>query len=292
MGSLRNPVGPLPSSIYWRRRAVAASVVALLAVLIVWFVSSGDDSGQKGSGGASATSAAPSTITPGPTPSGPAISSQPGGRDEAGATEGDTGGTGGGAAGGGDQSGGAGGTGGGTGADGGGANGGTGGTGGSASGGSGGSGSGPGSASGSAEQVPANSALPNCAPGALQFTLSSSKVSYAPGEKPRFRLTARNTSATTCKTDLGPATAVLTISDDSDEEIWSSEDCPKSSGSVYVAVPAGGTATYTAEWDRRHSTTRCGTPSTRVAGPGTYLAEATVPGAKGVLRAAITLAKD
>src|SRR5690606_7271596 len=35
-GSLRNPVGPLPSPIYWRRRAVLLSVLALSALLITW----------------------------------------------------------------------------------------------------------------------------------------------------------------------------------------------------------------------------------------------------------------
>ncbi|MFE3284656.1 hypothetical protein ACFXJJ_16240, partial [Streptomyces sp. NPDC059233] len=65
MGSLRNPVGPLPSSIYWRRRAVLASVVALLALLAVWTVSSGggktstNGKGQKGPDTVTA-------ITPGP----------------------------------------------------------------------------------------------------------------------------------------------------------------------------------------------------------------------------------
>ena len=42
---MRNPVGPLPSSIYWRRRAVAGLLVALLAVLIAWAVTSGGGGG-------------------------------------------------------------------------------------------------------------------------------------------------------------------------------------------------------------------------------------------------------
>ncbi|MFF8383735.1 hypothetical protein [Streptomyces kanasensis] len=288
MGSLRNPVGPLPSSIYWRRRAVLAGVVALLALLVAWFVSSGDGDGGKGGDGANGASPAPS-ITPGPSPSGPAISAAPGGRDDTGGSGG-TGGTGGTAGSGGTAgAGGSGGT-----ASGAGGPGGT-GTGGAGSGGgaaAGGAGGGQGGATGSARLVPADSPLPHCVPGALQLTLSSTKVSYAPGEEPRFRLTARNTSATGCKTDLGPATAVLTISDGKDEEIWSSDDCLRGDGRAYVSVPAGGTATYTVAWDRRHSAPRCGTPSPRVAGPGTYLAEATVPGVKGVLRSSITLAKD
>ncbi|MDT9680895.1 hypothetical protein RND61_02145 [Streptomyces sp. TRM76323] len=280
MGSLRNPVGPLPSSIYWRRRAVFATVIALLVALVVWFVGSGDGEPPRGGDGANAGSPAPS-ITPGPSPSGPAIGTQPGGRDESGAS----GGSGGSSGTGGPGTGGSGsgsGTGGGQGA----------GAGAGAGAGSGTGAGGQGGGPGSAQQVPADSPLPVCAPGTLQLTLGSTKVSYAPGEKPRFRLTARNTSAAGCKTDLGPATAVLTISDEGGDEIWSSKDCPKGPGSVYVAVPAGGTATYTVEWDRRHGAPRCATPPVKTAGPGTYLAEAAVPGVKGVLRSSITLAKD
>ncbi|MEV8411989.1 hypothetical protein AB0P45_00005, partial [Streptomyces niveus] len=99
MGSMRNPVGPLPSSIYWRRRAVAATLIALLALLVVWVVTSGGgDGGKKRDDGANGEAPAPS-ITPGPSGSGPAISEQPGGRDESG----ETGGSGG--SGGGDQGG-------------------------------------------------------------------------------------------------------------------------------------------------------------------------------------------
>ncbi|MEU7564410.1 hypothetical protein AB0A99_00075 [Streptomyces fradiae] len=292
MGSLRNPVGPLPSSIYWRRRAVLATVIALLAVLVVWFVSSRGSGPRPGTDGANAGSPAPS-ITPGPSPSGSAISSQPGGRDEPGASGG-PGGTasgGSGTGGSGSGSGTGGGPGAGTGGDSAGSAAGT-GSGSGAGGGAGTGAGGQGGGTGSAQQVPADSPLPDCAPGALQLTLSSTKVSYAPDEKPQFRLTARNGSGAGCKADLGPATAVLTISDEAGDEIWSSEDCPKGPGSVYVAVPGGGTATYTIEWDRRHSAPRCATPPVRTAGPGTYLAEATVPGVKGVLRSSITLAKD
>lgn len=277
MGSLRNPVGPLPSSIYWRRRAVAAGLIVLLVALIVWFVSSGDDDPQKGSGGASASSPAPS-ITPGPKPSGPAISSGPGDASgSGGADDGDSGGgTGSGSGGEGADSGA-----------------------GSATSGAGapdsastGSGSGSGSGTAAGRRVPADSALPDCAAGALQLALESAKVSYEPDEKPEFRIIARNTSGTTCKTDLGPAAAVLTISDDSDEEIWSSKDCPEDAPAMWVSVPAGGTVTHTVEWDRRPSDAdKCETPSKRSADPGTYLAELAAPGQK-LQRAAITLAKD
>ncbi|MER7112379.1 hypothetical protein [Streptomyces sp. NPDC000229] len=283
MGSLRNPVGPLPSSIYWRRRAVAASLVALLALLIVWFVSSGDDDGKRGGG--SSNGAAPATsITPGPSRPGAAISEQPGGRDESGPSEGDDGGKNGDTTSPGGEDGG---TGTGTGTDAGAA-----GTG-SGSGGGGGddAGTGTGGGTGSAQQVPANSPLPNCAPGSLQLTLRSVAVSYAPGEKPRFQLVARNTSATTCKADLGPKTAVLTIKNNEADQVWSSKDCPRGSGTLLLRVPAGGSVTHTVEWDRRASAPRCATPPATTAGPGTYLVEAAVPGVK-VMPASFTLTKD
>ncbi|MFF8831653.1 hypothetical protein [Streptomyces sp. NPDC015131] len=283
MGSLRNPVGPLPSSIYWRRRAVAASLVALLALLIVWFVSSGDDRGDNG--GDRSDGAAPATsITPGPSRSGPAISEQPGGRDESGPGGGADGGKNGdttspGAGGAGD------------GADGGTGPGDSSGTGaGSGAGGGSGTGSGSGGAAGG-QQVPANSPLPNCSPGSVQLTLRSVKVRYAPGETPRFQLVARNTSAAPCKTDLGPATAVLTIKNDEADQVWASKDCPRGPGTLLLRVPAGGSVTHTVEWDRRRSAPRCATPPAAAAGPGTYLVEATVPGMK-VLPASFTLTKD
>ncbi|MFF8291226.1 hypothetical protein ACF068_18635 [Streptomyces sp. NPDC016309] len=280
MGSLRNPVGPLPSSIYWRRRAVAASLVALLALLIVWFVSSGDGDGKKG--GDRSDGAAPATsITPGPSRPGAAISEQPGGRDESGPGEGDDGGKNGDTTSPGDGD---------PGSD---TGGGTGGGSGAGAGDGTGAGTGGGGAGGtsSGEQVPANSPLPNCAPGTLQLTLRSAKVSYAPGEKPRFQLVARNTSATTCKADLGPGTAVLSIKDDEADQVWSSKDCPRGSGTLLLRVPAGGSVTHTLEWDRRPSAPRCATPPAAPAGPGTYLVEATVPGAK-VMPASFTLTKD
>ncbi|MFI5751283.1 hypothetical protein ACIBBE_36460 [Streptomyces sp. NPDC051644] len=263
MGSLRNPIGPLPSTIYWRRRAVAATLVALLALLIVWGVTSGgskgntDDSRPGGSGPVR-------SITPGPSQSGPAISQQPGGRDES------------------DDSGG-GGSGTGAGSDGG-------------SGTGSGSDTGAGGASGSGattgQQVPADSSLPDCTAGALQLSLSTG-LNYSPDEKPKFRLTAKNTSSTACKADFGPKSAVLTITEagGDDNQVWSSKDCPRNAGSLLLEVPAGSTVVHTVEWDRKKSAPQCATPPAGTAGPGTYLVEAKAPG-EPVQRASFVLAKD
>ncbi|WP_405676209.1 hypothetical protein OG292_15860 [Streptomyces sp. NBC_01511] len=261
MGSMRNPVGPLPSSIYWRRRAVAATLIALLALLVVWVVTSGGDSGgKKRDDGANGESPAPS-ITPGPSGSGPAISEQPGGRDDTGETGGSGGGDQGGTGGGGDTGGGG--------------TGGSAGTGGAASG-----GSGTGGASGgtTGEQVPVGSSLADCTASALTLKLESRKVAYAPGEKPTFKIVATNGSAKDCKADLGPKSVVLTVTDAGSDEIWSSKDCP-TVGRLLLKVPAGGTVTRTVVWDLTQSAPQCATPPPGKAKPGTYLVEAAAQGA-------------
>ncbi|MCM2413395.1 hypothetical protein [Streptomyces sp. RKAG290] len=278
MGSLRNPIGPLPSTIYWRRRAVAATLIALLALLVVWTVTSGgdkgnhDDSRPPGSGPTDA-------ITPGPSGSGPAISEQPGGRDESGGT------------GGGDGSGG-----GGSDAASGGSGDANGGSGEAGSGAGGGSGDGAGGASGggttAGQQVPAGSTLPDCTPAALQLTLKTD-LSYDPDEKPKFRLIAKNTSSTACKADFGPKSTVVTITEagGDDDELWSSKDCPRKASAVLLKVPAGATVVHTVEWNRAKSAPKCATPPAGNAGPGTYLVEAKAPG-EPVQRASFVLAKD
>ncbi|MFI8768772.1 hypothetical protein ACIGN6_28240 [Streptomyces sp. NPDC053792] len=287
MGSLRNPVGPLPSTIYWRRRAVAACLVALLALLAVWAVTSGDSGGKKTNDAANGSSPTPPSITPGPSGSGPAISQQPGGRDESGDSD-ETAGDNGGSGDTGTDAGADAGTDAGTdsGAEG---AGGTAGTG--KNGDTDGAGGDGGAGTGAGQQVPADSPLPNCPAGALQLTLRSTKVTYETGEKPRFHLVAKNTSDTACKADFGPRSAVLTISDDRDREVWSTADCPRPGNPVLLRVPAHATVTHTVEWDRGRSAPQCATTPAGQAGPGTYLVEATMPGAK-VLPASFRLAKD
>ncbi|MGW3666213.1 hypothetical protein [Streptomyces sp. NPDC005141] len=264
MGSLRNPVGPLPSTIYWRRRAVLLSVVALLALLTVWVVSTGGGGGNNNSGGSNGKNPAPS-ITPGPSGSGPAISQHPGGRDESSGSGGGSGGDGGG----GDSGGSGGGS--GDGSDGG-------STGSGASAG-GGSGEGAGNGGGSADQLPAGSTLPNCTAGKVKLTLKSTHNTYAPGEQPTVELIAKNSSGSDCKVDLGPKNTVLTITQaGSDDDIWASDDCPKSAAGVLYRVPAGNQVTYTVKWDRKASAPECATPPPGAAPAGTYLVEAKAPG--------------
>ncbi|MEV6021081.1 hypothetical protein [Streptomyces sp. NPDC051997] len=270
MGSLRNPVGPLPSTIYWRRRAVLLSVLGLLALLTVWVVGTGGGGGHNTGGGSNGKNPA-SSITPGPSGSGPAISQHPGGRDESGSGGDSGGGTGGSAGdGGGASDGGSGdGSGGGT------------GDGSTASGGGAGGSSDDGAKNGggAADRLPAGSTVPNCTPSAVKLTLKSVRNSYAPGERPEIQLVAKNTSGSDCKVDLGPKSTVLTITQSgSDKDIWASGDCPKDPAGVLFRVPAGSQTVHTVTWDRKPGAPACATPPSGSAPAGTYLVEAKAPG--------------
>ncbi|MFI1191088.1 hypothetical protein [Streptomyces californicus] len=276
---MRNPVGPLPSSIYWRRRAVAGLLVALLAALIAWAVTSAGGGGSRDDGKPGGSDPVES-ITPGPSSSGPVISQQPGGRDESGdgggsGTPGGTGGSSGGAGGGGSSDGSS--------------------TGGAGTGGTDGSGAGAAGTGGdgAGRQVPAGSPLPECKPAEVRLSLRT-KVSYGPDDKPKFELIAKNTSKTTCKADFGPKNAVLTVTEaggEDDDPIWSSKDCPAAADPLFLAVPAGATVIHTVDWNRTLSSPRCATPPAGKAEPGTYLLEAKAPGIP-VQRASFVLAKD
>ncbi|GGJ46141.1 hypothetical protein GCM10010121_066880 [Streptomyces brasiliensis] len=245
------------------------SVVAVLALLTVWIVTSGGGGGGKNSADGTNGKNPVSTITPGPTGSGPAISQHPGGRDES-----SGGGTGGGGAGSGGSGDGA--------DDGSGDGSGSPGAGGGAGAGAGaGGGAGAGSAGGvsSGDQVPASSVLPNCTAGSVTLSLRSVHNSYSPDQTPAFELTAKNKSGSDCKIDLGPKQAVLTVTQaDSSDDYWSSADCPKVSGNRMYRVPAGSSITYTVKWDRKPSAAQCATPPAGSAGAGTYLLEASAAG--------------
>lgn len=247
------------------------SVVAVLALLTAWILISGDGGGTNGADGSNGKNPAPS-ITPGPSGSGPAISEHPGGRDESG-DEGsggsaETGGSGDGSGSGDDSGESSGGAGGSDGAD---------GTAGGSDGGSGGGDVAGGVSTGDA--LPAGSDLPNCTANAVTLSVRSVRNSYSPDQTPAFRITAKNTSGSDCKVDLGPRGTVLTITQaDGDDAYWSSADCPKGAGSLHYRVPAGSSITYTVEWDRKPSVARCATPPAGTAEADTYLLEAKAAG--------------
>ncbi|MFI1933221.1 hypothetical protein [Streptomyces sp. NPDC020330] len=246
-------------------------------MLIAWGVTS-TGGGESRDDGKSGGSDPVESITPGPSGSGPAISQQPGGRDESGS--GEDGGSGGsaGSSGSGGSDGGA--------SDGGSSD-------GASTGGAGTAGSDAGGGGTAGGQVPAGSPLPECEPAAVRLSLRT-KVSYGPDDRPKFELIAKNTSSATCKADFGPKSAVLTVTEaggEDDDPVWSSKDCPAATGPLFLKVPAGATVIHTVDWNRTLSAPGCVTPPAGKAGPGTYLLEAKVPG-EPVQRASFVLAKD
>ncbi|MEU5053078.1 hypothetical protein [Streptomyces sp. NPDC021096] len=262
MGSLRNPIGPLPSSIYWRRRAVALGLLGLLVLLMVWMFALGGGDGSEGSQSEASDGkgSADTTITPGPTPSGPHISQRPGGRDDSGNGGGGAGGgTGGGSGGGAGTGGGAGG----------------------AAGAAGGFGGGAGlSVTGEGKPVAAGSSLPDCTSGSVKVSVRSVKSAYRPDEKPKFELVVRNSGGSACKVNFGAGAALLKITDSKGEEhVWASDDCPRGTGAVLFEVPGSGETKRTLEWDRKRSAPRCATPSgSAAAAAGEYKVEVKVAG--------------
>ncbi|MFC9331134.1 hypothetical protein [Kitasatospora sp. NPDC057015] len=290
MPSLRQPVGPLPASIYWRRRVVVLVALAAVLALVLWLTSD-----QGGGGGKDQTakpvSSPAQAITPGAAPTGPAITGRPGGP--------------GGGSGGGSGSGGVSGSGGGDvsltsgGADGGApapgagtapggtaapgtAGGGT--SGGGTSGGSGGAGGTTGGGSGT---PPVNTAevmaLPVCASSQVTLELSSAQNAYQPKDKPRLALTVRNAGQAGCRVDLGRASSLVTLSASNGERIWSSGDCPTDRQSTWVQIAAGSGLTETFTWDRSRSKPQCASPDTSPAPTGNYLVVADLSGLSGGL---------
>lgn len=131
-------------------------------------------------------------------------------------------------------------------------------------------GSGTGGGGTAGQQVPAGSPLPECKPAAVRLSLRT-KVSYGPDDRPKFELIAKNTSSATCKTDLGPKSAVLTVTEaggEDDDPIWSSKDCPAAVSPLFLKVPAGATVIHTVDWNRTLSAPGCATPPAGKAGPG------------------------
>ncbi len=269
MGNVRNPVGPLPSSIYWRRRAVVLCLFAIVAAIVVWLVTSGGGGGS-GSGGKTGAhgpgghgrTPLPS-ITPGPTSSQTGITTVPGGRSVGGSSDG--GGTDGGSSGaaGASDNGGA--TDGGS-------------TSGATSGGAAGSGGGTGGGSGG-QRLPVGTAVPDCGGSHVRLVLHSVKNSYEPGEKPVFQVSAVNSGGAACKVNFSGVSAVLTVVDSGDHHVWSSDDCPASRTPYLLEVPAGGSAAHDVPWNLAVSAPHCATPAgSRTASSGTYLAKVTVAG--------------
>ncbi|WP_035863792.1 hypothetical protein [Kitasatospora cheerisanensis] len=270
MPSLRQPVGPLPASIYWRRRLVVLAALALVALLVGWlaFGTGGDGKQKKAASEGSPQPAPAQSITPGASPSGSAITSRPGG------SGGGSGGTGGGAAGELNVTGGS--TGGNGGSTGGGAGGSSGGSGGSSSGGRAGA---PGPSP--AVNTPEVMALPICATSQLSLELAPAQTSFAAKDKPRLALTIRNSSGSGCRVNLSHESSSLTITSSTNERVWSSADCIREKVDAWAQIAGNSGVTETFGWDRTRSKPQCASADPALAQPGNYLVQADLTGPSG-----------
>ncbi|GAA2231755.1 MULTISPECIES: hypothetical protein [Kitasatospora] len=271
MPSLRQPVGPLPASIYWRRRIVVSAVLLAVIALVVWLTTAQDDGGKPT--GKTAQPVPAQSITPGASPTGPAITTRPGGSGGSGGG-GVSGGGGGevsltGGASGGSSAGSSGG-----------ASGGSGGASGGTSGGSAGGGS-----NGAVAPPPVNTAevmaLPVCSASQVTLELAGTQNSFESKDKPRLALTVRNTSGSNCRVDLGRTASAIAVTSAANERIWSSADCPTDKQATWVEISAGNGLTETFTWDRSRSKPQCATPDGSTAQPGNYLVQATLTGPTG-----------
>jgi hypothetical protein len=279
-----HPVGPLPASVYWRRRGIALGVV-LLALVSSWLLVGGGGAGKPG-GGSGVAGASPSG-TPDAretlAASGPA-----GGAGGPGAGAGGTAAGGSGAAGGGAVSGG---TGAGAGGGSGGAGGGGGSEGGAGAGGAGGSvaaGAGPGrsGAAGAAAgggpggSVAAGAAAGGggaggngdvagggtpgpCPDGVLRLTVAAAKPAYRVGARPVLSLTVRNVGPAACVKDLAASQQEVLLYAGS-TRLWSSNDCYPGGGTDLETIAPAGQRTYPVTWSGLSSRPGCPAPRTRV----------------------------
>ncbi|NUR61930.1 MAG: hypothetical protein HOV87_25205 [Catenulispora sp.] len=249
MGSLRNPVGSLPSTVYWRRRVLVLLAVLVVLALILYACSDSGSGKKKPAGnGKTSPTASQSSLSQsgsssasasgGPSGSAPGTSNVP--SSSAGAPSGSSAGASSGAAGGPGSSGGASG----------GASGGT--TGGAVGGASGGT---TGGASGGT--TGGVSGAPVGASGSCQLSLLLTQASgqYANGDHPSFTVTALNKGTADCDVDLSPKSLVLTVYSGSDR-IWSSADCTTAGPDIRGIAP-GTAQTVAYSWDRVRSSPGC-----------------------------------
>ena len=236
---MRTTVGPLPSAVYWRRRAVVLGALAL--VIIVFFVqcSGGGDDKKQGQGAGSTTSQAPTKAPASqsaePTPSflgntgnggGPSLpapgdlqSQQPDTGDDEG---GDNSGT-----------------------------------------------AIPTLGSGQDTNVGA-AASGSCVDSEIALTPKPAKTTLRRGDTLAITLTIKNIGDRTCTRDLGAGPQELYI-DMGASKYWSSDTCNPDKGSDVRQLHPGETLTYNRNWNGRQVSSCAGdSPSGPVPPPGQY----------------------
>ena len=254
MGTFRSPVGPLPSSVYWRRRLVVLGVPLFVILLVAYACSGSSGTPPRNTAGGTGVSSSPSpsgdaVITPAPnsTQSGPPEGSYPG--SGPGGAAGGSGGTGNSTAS--------------TAAA----------TGSAAAGASGGTAGGAGATTGGGGS---GCALTRSV--ALDRTASSGVVTYPAGTYPTFKITATDTGAANCTVDVSGRTLVVTVAaQGSSNPAWTSVTCSGASD-LRVLGPTDA-QTFPVQWKRWESQgSTCPVSKLPTVSPGGYTVSAAVDG--------------
>jgi hypothetical protein len=246
VGTFRNPVGPLPSSVYWRRRIILLGiplfVIALVAYACTGTSSSPQSTASPGGGGTASSSPSGTIITPGAseTASGPPGNSYPTGPSNSGSAGSGSGGTG--------TS--------------------------SAS-------AGTGSTAGAGITHPASGAAAGCALSltiALDRTASSGAVQYPAGTYPTFKITASDSGSANCTVDVsGKGLVVSVMPLGTTKPIWTSAVC--SSASDLRVLGPGDAQTFPVVWKRWETQgTTCPVSKLPTVPQGTYTVNAEADG--------------
>ena len=248
MGSFRNPVGPLPSSVYWRRRVVLLGiplfVIALVAYACTGTSGSPQNTAAPGGGRQTASSSPTGVISAAPsqTASGPPGNTYPGGPSASGsAGSGSSGSTGAG-------------------------------SGSTGSGSSGGSTSTSSSGTSSTGQA-ASGAAAGCSLSltlSLDRTSSSGTVQYPAGTYPTFKIAAADNGSANCTVDVsGKGLVVSVMPLGTTKPVWTSATC--SGASDLRVLGPGDSQTYPVVWKRWESEgTTCPVSELPTVPQGTY----------------------
>lgn len=247
MDSVTRPVGHLPPSVYWRRRAIVLIGLAVLIALVAWACTAGGGGGgddkakaasESSTPSAAAPNGSPAPIGPGGNPADPGKSGQPsggpGGAPGPGTGPGNPGNPGG------------------TGAA-------PGATTGNSAGSNGGQAGAPGAPAGGGNP-PQDPALGSAKPclyqdgGNASLTLRGDRpadAKYRVGEQVALTLVVTNTSTETCAVNLSPKAATVEVKSGNDH-IWSPADCAGNPAAEVVQLQPGKSAErrFTFTWTR------------------------------------------
>lgn len=266
MESVTRPVGHLPPSVYWRRRAIVLVGLAVLIALVAWACTAGgggDGKDDKKNASAESTTSPPSSPAPGPIGPGPTGGTNPGastGQPGA-AAGGNPGGTGG------ANTGGSGAPSAGNGTN-------TGAPGGNPAGGAtGGQPGAPGAATGGSQPQQPRTTIQGmlaCTyPGNAQLVVTGDRpqdTKFRVGEQVKLTLEVRNVGTETCAVDMAQKSATVEIRSGADR-IWSPADCAPAQPEITQIQPGKSVSrTWTWNWTRSDPG-RCSGPAPGLASP-------------------------